>query len=90
MLVSFDYSLVCLSVYLSVCLSVQARVVPPWVEEHPDVFTDPSFSITQLDSSCGSAMEVSRGGPVLARVKALIIHVALRLPFLAPSTASQS
>ena len=26
-------------------------MVPPWVEEHPDVFNDPNFSITQLDSS---------------------------------------
>lgn len=24
------------------------KVVPPWVEEHPDVFSDPDFSITQL------------------------------------------
>jgi serine/threonine protein kinase len=28
----------------------QARVVPPWVAEHPDVFSDPNFSLTQLDS----------------------------------------
>ncbi|CAI8010361.1 Serine/threonine-protein kinase Nek11 [Geodia barretti] len=27
-----------------------ARVVPPWVAEHPDVFSDPNFSLTQLDS----------------------------------------
>lgn len=52
----------------------QARVVPPWVEEHPDVFNDPNFSITQFDSSvnpnaspdlsetAGSAMDVSVGG----------------------------
>ena len=24
--------------------------MPPWVEEHPDVFSDPNFSITQLDT----------------------------------------
>lgn len=52
----------------------QARVVPPWVEEHPDVFNDPNFSITQFDSSmnpnptpdlsetAGSAMDMSLGG----------------------------
>ncbi len=28
----------------------QTKVVPPWVEEHPDVFSDPDFSITQLDT----------------------------------------
>ena len=49
---------------LSLCPH-QARVVPPWVEEHPDVFTDPDFSLTQLDStahlsgSTASAMDVS-------------------------------
>ena len=48
----------------------QMRVVPPWVEEHPDVFNDPNFSITQLDSvnihmtpdlseTAGSAMDMS-------------------------------
>ena len=47
------------------------RVVPPWVEEHPDVFNDAEFSITQTDSSVyfdlqrdetvSSAMEVSGG-----------------------------
>ena len=44
------------------------RVVPPWVEEHPEVFNDAEFSITQTDSSMyfegggdtvSSAMEVS-------------------------------
>ena len=28
----------------------QGKVVPPWVEEHPDVFSDPDFSITQPSS----------------------------------------
>lgn len=44
----------------------QTRVVPPWVEEHPDVFNDPNFSLTQPDSlsshlidTADSAMEVS-------------------------------
>ena len=26
------------------------KVIPPWVEEHPDVFSDPNFSVTQLDT----------------------------------------
>ena len=58
------------------------RVVPPWVEEHPEVFKDAEFSITQTDSSVyfdprrggdtvsSSAMEVSGGSgqpPVWAR-----------------------
>ena len=45
---------------------LQAKVVPPWVEEHPDVFNDPNFSITKLDTTAselsettGSAMEIS-------------------------------
>ena len=32
------------------------RVVPPWVEEHPDVFSDPDFSITKLDIATPSDM----------------------------------
>ena len=47
------------------------RVVPPWVEEHPEVFNDAEFSITQTDSSMyfdpyrrgtvSSTMEMSTG-----------------------------
>lgn len=59
-----------------------ARVVPPWVEEHPEVFKDAEFSITQtgtdssvyfdpqrgVDTVSSSAMEVSAiGQPVWAR-----------------------
>jgi len=51
----------------------QARVVPPWVEEHPDVFNDPEFSITQLDSTASgfsdtttSAMDISLNPKPLA------------------------
>ena len=25
-------------------------MVPPWLDEHPDVFSDPNFSITQLET----------------------------------------
>ena len=53
-----------------------ARVVPPWVQEHPEVFKDPEFSITQTgtdssvyfdpqrdgDTVSSSAMEVSAVG----------------------------
>ena len=28
--------------------TLQTKVVPPWVAEHPDVFSDPDFSLTQL------------------------------------------
>ena len=56
--------------------SPQARVVPPWVEEHPDVFNDPEFSITQLDSTVSglsdttaSAMDVSVNPQQLAWVR---------------------
>ena len=59
-----------------------ARVVPPWVEEHPEVFKDAEFSITQTatdssvyfdpqrdgDTVSSSAMEVSAiRQPVWAR-----------------------
>jgi len=26
-------------------------VVPPWVDEHPNVFNDPEFSVTRLSES---------------------------------------
>jgi len=35
----------------------QARVVAPWVDEHPDVFNDPNFSVSiapNNDPNCSS------------------------------------
>lgn len=39
----------------------QARVVAPWVEEHPDVFNDPDFSVSMTANNTCHAddMEVS-------------------------------
>ena len=40
--------------------------MPPWVAEHPDVFDDPNFSITALQSTRAedSMMEISHGSPL--------------------------
>ena len=44
----------------------QTKVIPPWVEEHPDVFNDPNFSLTQLSTGdClngGSQQQLGDGG----------------------------
>lgn len=38
----------------------EARVVAPWVEEHPDVFNDPNFSVSMTaHNSCHDDMEIS-------------------------------
>lgn len=31
-------------------------MVPPWLEEHPDVFSDPNFSITQLETQVSDSL----------------------------------
>ena len=45
-------------------LSTQARVVPPWVVEHPDVFSDPNFSITQMDTTNSEASSMELSAPL--------------------------
>ena len=37
--------------FLRLLPHTQTKVVPPWVEEHPDVFSDPEFSVTRLSDS---------------------------------------
>ena len=39
----------------------QARVIAPWVEEHPDVFNDPDFSVSMTANNTCHAddMEIS-------------------------------
>ena len=40
----------------------QAKIVPPWVGEHPDVFNDPSFSLTAMQTTTDSfPMDISEG-----------------------------
>ena len=53
--------------------SVQSGIVPPWVGEHPDVFDDPNFSITALESTQAedSMMDISLGSPQLAALQPL-------------------
>lgn len=31
-------------------------MVPPWLEEHPDVFSDPNFSLTQLETGASDSL----------------------------------
>ena len=38
------------------------RVVPPWVEEHPEVFKDAEFSITQTGTESSVYFDPQRGG----------------------------
>ena len=39
-----------------------ARVIPPWVEEHPEVFKDAEFSITQTATDSSVYFDPQRGG----------------------------
>ena len=38
------------------------RVIPPWVEEHPEVFKDAEFSITQTGTESSVYFDPQRGG----------------------------
>lgn len=42
------------------------RVVPPWVEEHPEVFNESEFSITQTDSSMYFDLHGDRAGDTVS------------------------
>ena len=44
----------------------QTRVVPPWVEEHPEVFKDAEFSITQTATDSSVYFDPQRGGDTVS------------------------